>query len=76
MKIIREGTKFLYKNNTGRTIQFMCGKCGCIWEADDSEYDRVTTAHNEYYARHNCPTCDNITYARIWMVNEDLWLDT
>lgn len=54
MKIIKEGDlRRLHKPE-----EFECQKCGCVFEADDTEYKR------EYSQRENCgwleiqcPTC-------------------
>lgn len=50
MKIIKEGNL--------KTIVFKCDKCGCVFEADDTEYkEDWRTPKPEC----ECPTCHRIT---------------
>ena len=62
MNIIREGDKDLAALCDRKILRFLCGKCGCIWEADKTEYHLVTSSYNEEYAVCNCPTCDHKEY--------------
>ncbi len=57
MKIIKEGkTKEELEKILKNTKRFECRTCGCIFEADDDEYefeeDRIRTT---YYC--SCPNC-------------------
>ena len=54
MKIIKEGN--LEKLN--KTKRFACEYCGCIFEANITEY-KLGVDHNETYAYAKCPTCSN-----------------
>lgn len=59
MKIIKEGdlSKLL------RVKQFRCLECGCIFEANDTEYvwyDSGMCYDSGFKC--NCPTCDNLAY--------------
>lgn len=49
MKIIKNG-----KRNCG-AFKFKCDKCGCKFEADVSDYEKVT----DEIIKCNCPNCDN-----------------
>ena len=51
MKIIRKGYLELTKNNT---LFFECGFCGCLWIADDTEYQQKDYSS---HATHKCPCC-------------------
>ena len=52
MKIIKKGKKKHFF-----VIQFQCYKCGCVFEADDTEYASVSK-DGTYYAVCHCPCCD------------------
>lgn len=65
MKIIRAGNKELYYKQTHKIVQFVCDKCACIWEADNTEYAIFTTAYQEEYAVCNCPNCNHKEYMRL-----------
>lgn len=52
MKIIKKGRK-----NRFFIIQFHCYRCGCVFEADDTEYTSVSK-DGAYYAICRCPYCD------------------
>lgn len=59
MKIIKEGdlSKLL------RVKQFRCWNCGCIFEANDTEYveyDRRMCYDPDFKC--NCPICDEVAY--------------
>lgn len=49
MKIIKNG-----KRNCG-AFKFKCDKCGCKFEADVSDYEKVS----DEIIKCNCPNCDN-----------------
>lgn len=51
MKILREGYKDLTKNHA---LFFECGACGCLWIADDTEYEQIDWS---CCATHKCPCC-------------------
>lgn len=53
MKIIKEGD--LERLKSAR--RFECEKCGCIWEANGSEYLTQTDFRNGHYYVMKCPTC-------------------
>ena len=52
MKIIKEGRKKHFF-----VIRFQCHRCGCIFEADDSEYTSISK-DGICYAIYHCPCCD------------------
>jgi len=52
MKIIKKGRK-----NRFFVIQFHCHRCGCVFEADDTEYASIPK-DGTYYAVCHCPCCD------------------
>lgn len=52
MKIIKRGRKKHFF-----VIQFQCHRCGCVFEADDTEYASVPK-NGTYYAICNCPCCN------------------
>lgn len=55
MKIIKKGRRdYLYSKNI---IRFNCHDCGCIFEADSTEYTSVLK-DGTYYAICHCPCCD------------------
>lgn len=53
MKIIKAGD---LKRING-IKRFTCRACGCIWEADNSEYRTETDFRNGRYFTMRCPTC-------------------
>lgn len=58
MKIIKSGDK-----EKARCVKrFECYRCGCIFEADNTEYETKMNFENEYHAVINCPTCDARLY--------------
>ena len=58
MKIIKEGD--LRRLDTTR--RFSCSACGCIWEANASEY-RKKWDRNDTLIACECPTCKKVSYA-------------
>lgn len=40
---------------------FHCRHCGCIFEADNTEYE-INTDYNPIYYSCICPTCENRVY--------------
>lgn len=51
MQIIKPGKKI-------STIRrFECTNCGCVFEADESEY-KIVFNYNESHARCKCPCCN------------------
>ncbi len=54
MKIIKEGDISKLK----KTKRFECKKCGCIFEADKTEY-KISSQYNEFYTYATCPFCGN-----------------
>lgn len=60
MKIIKEG-----KVPTG-TKRFECKECGCIFEADKSEYvfpSSLAFQRDGIVAECKCPTCNRFAFA-------------
>lgn len=41
---------------------FTCRYCGCIFEADNTEYSVETSLYNDTYYSCTCPTCENKVY--------------
>lgn len=60
MKIIKEGKKEILSKDK----RFECDQCGCIFEANESEYK---TEYEDCYFYHycKCPFCENWTYTEI-----------
>ena len=54
MKIIKAGDL----KRLSDVHRFQCSRCGCIWEADRSEYQIETDFRNGHYFSMRCPTCD------------------
>lgn len=64
MKIIKKGKH--------QTIRFTCEKCGCVFEADESEYDgiRLAICENKSIRFTDmvnvvCPFCKNMITKRL-----------
>ena len=53
MKILKIGDM----KRLDSTRRFECEHCGCIWEADSSEYLTQTDYRNGHYYLMACPTC-------------------
>lgn len=60
MKIIKEGTQA----QIDKVKRFECDKCGCIFEADKTEYES-TSQYNETHYHCTCPFCKAIAYKEI-----------
>ena len=58
MKIIVEGNR----DRIRRIIRFTCSACGCVWEADKSEYTYSYDQRDGEYSNMRCPCCGNTTY--------------
>lgn len=52
MKVIVPGDLTKIKH----TKKFHCPDCGCLFEADEDEYEHESYVWDEYYAC-KCPTC-------------------
>lgn len=57
MKIIKQGDL----KRLDKTKRFSCDACGCIWEANQTEY-RPEWGLNDDVIVCNCPTCGSATY--------------
>lgn len=64
MKIIREGDRGAAYRKEHNIVRFLCDKCGCIWEAEETEYHTVCNAYYKVYAVCNCPTCGKEEYEK------------
>lgn len=62
LKIIKEGTK----ERLDRLKRFECEKCGCIFDADKTEYESGSQYNDTYYFC-KCPFCGNDMYNEIVM---------
>lgn len=61
MEIIQQGNP----ERARKTKQFICRSCGCIFRADQNEYEYAGSQYNIAYYRHKCPTCG------LWVYVED-----
>ena len=66
MKIIKEGNK----RQLNKIKRFECTSCGCIFEADKTEY-RSGNQYNESYYYCECPFCKRDTSKEIKIKNFD-----
>ena len=57
MKIIKNGDK----NKLKQIQTFNCDFCGCIFEADNTEYN-IGLHYNEIYCYVRCPFCGKNVY--------------
>lgn len=64
MKIIKEGGFDTFR----RIKRFECTRCGCIFEADETEY-RSGSYYNETYYYCECPFCKRNTSNEIQCEN-------
>lgn len=64
MKIIKEGkTKEELEKILKNTKRFECRTCGCIFEANNDEYElQDNLAYSIYYCK--CPNCERIAYEK------------
>ena len=58
MNIIKKGDL----KRLDKTRRFSCDKCGCVWEANQTEYRHENDRHCDLIVC-SCPTCGNDTYA-------------
>ena len=63
MKIIKKGS---YEKKTLKIKRFECEHCGCIFEANKTEY-KESIQYNRAYYYCNCPQCEQNTYKEIVM---------
>lgn len=68
MKIIREGSP----SRANNFKRFKCAMCGCIWEANSSEYRKLPHITSfgrvlQFSILCNCPCCDYeaVTYETV-----------
>lgn len=59
MKIIVQGNHDLIK----KIKKFSCNSCGCIFEANNSEYKYGGSQYNVSYYECRCPCCDAKAYS-------------
>lgn len=57
MTIIIEGDL----NRLNKVKRFICRECGCVFEADKTEYT-ADSQYNDIYYKCTCPTCGNTVY--------------
>jgi len=57
MTIIVEGDL----NRLNKVKRFSCRECGCVFDADKTEYT-AESQYNETYYKCTCPTCGNTVY--------------
>ncbi len=56
MKVIKQGkSKEELKAILNKTKRFECPTCGCIFEADEDEYDVDNDFYSSFYCK--CPNC-------------------
>lgn len=55
MKIIKRGNK----HKLNQSILFQCSTCDCIFEANNTEYNK-SYQNNEIYFYCDCPFCKNL----------------
>ena len=58
MKILREGSQ----EKLLEVKRFICPSCGCIFEADNTEY-RIGSQYNEEFYFVDCPYCSKRVYS-------------
>lgn len=62
MKIIKQGkSKEELKAILNRTKRFECMTCGCIFEADEDEYNKEECFYS-YHFHCKCPNCGKIGF--------------
>lgn len=61
MKIIRNGDK----NKLKQIQTFDCDFCGCLFEADNTEY-KISSQYNEEYYYVTCPFCGRSIYKNVY----------
>ena len=63
MKIINEGNAALALAKRERIVEFHCKLCGCIWEANKTEYRDESNQREGNQFSCMCPTCKEITWS-------------
>ena len=58
MEIIKPGNL----EQTLKTLVFCCTNCGCVFSADNTEYEYAGSQYNQPYYSHLCPTCGRKVY--------------
>lgn len=67
MRIIKQGDL----NKLKEIKKFTCFKCGCVFEASNSEYKKeFNQREDNTYFKINCPCCQNIV-----IKSQDYWID-
>lgn len=61
MKIIKDGDAKKIKN----IKTFDCDFCGCLFEADNTEY-KIGSQYNEEYYYIKCPFCGRTVYKEVY----------
>lgn len=56
IKIIKPGKK------PDTTERFECSYCGCVFEADEDDYEKEYSWRNDYYLKIDCPCCGYIIH--------------
>ena len=59
MEILKQGNISKIK----QTKKFECTWCGCVFLADNDEYDECIYGIRQYKYRCICPTCDTPVYS-------------
>ena len=57
MNIIQQGDP----KRLDKTMRFTCSACGCIWDANPTEYRREDDRFSILYVC-KCPTCGQLSY--------------
>lgn len=57
MKILKQG------KIDNKPKKFECSECGCVFEADDTEYSKWHAPMNETYFVAICPCCGESVFA-------------
>ena len=61
MKILKQGDV----NKLKAIKTFNCSSCGCLFEADNTEYKTVSNYYEEYnYIK--CPCCGGVIYKEVY----------
>lgn len=61
IKILKKGDLIIPQN----IKRFSCADCGCVFEADSSEYtlaNQLEAMHDGIIAKCECPTCSRMVY--------------
>lgn len=54
--------KILVDGNLKKVKIFRCNTCGCVFEADNSEYKYSRAQYNQSYYECKCPCCGKTGY--------------